>query len=107
LIFLGLTIVDSTTQISIWSNIEASLGIIAGSLTVTRPLFRVFASNATSSRSHPNSYTVLSSNRAHVELGEYGIDTGNNRNMHGAASRSETSFCRDCGIQPVQMAVVR
>ncbi|KAJ5884820.1 hypothetical protein N7495_009330 [Penicillium taxi] len=33
-------ILDATTQISIWSNVEASLGIAAGSLVTLRPLFR-------------------------------------------------------------------
>lgn len=33
---------DATSQISIWSNVEASLGITAGSLTTLRPLFRFF-----------------------------------------------------------------
>lgn len=32
----------ATSQISIWSNVEASLGITAGSLTTLRPLFRFF-----------------------------------------------------------------
>lgn len=32
----------NTTQISIWSNIEAGLGITAGSLTTFRPLIRYF-----------------------------------------------------------------
>lgn len=32
---------DATTQISIWSNIEASLGITAGSLATIRPMLRV------------------------------------------------------------------
>lgn len=31
---------DATTQISIWSNVEAGLGITAGSLVTLRPLFR-------------------------------------------------------------------
>lgn len=33
---------DATTDISIWSNVEASLGIAAGSLVTLRPLFRWF-----------------------------------------------------------------
>ncbi|KAM0115571.1 hypothetical protein ACP6JC_007860 [Aspergillus fumigatus] len=33
---------DATTDISIWSNVEASLGIMAGSLVTLRPLFRWF-----------------------------------------------------------------
>lgn len=33
---------DATTNISIWSNVEAGLGISAGSLVTLRPLFRWF-----------------------------------------------------------------
>lgn len=33
---------DATTPISIWSNVEAGLGITAGSLVTLRPLFRWF-----------------------------------------------------------------
>jgi len=33
---------DATANISIWSNVEASLGITAGSLVALRPLFRFF-----------------------------------------------------------------
>lgn len=33
---------DATTDISIWSNVEAGLGITAGSLVTLRPLFRWF-----------------------------------------------------------------
>lgn len=33
---------DATSNISIWSNVEASLGIAAGSLVTLRPLFRWF-----------------------------------------------------------------
>jgi len=33
---------DATANISIWSNVEASLGIAAGSLVTLRPLFRWF-----------------------------------------------------------------
>lgn len=33
---------DATTQISVWSNIEASLGITAGSLVTIRPIMRLF-----------------------------------------------------------------
>lgn len=35
-------IIDATTNISIWSNVEAGLGIAAGSLVTLRPLFRWF-----------------------------------------------------------------
>ncbi|KAJ5111522.1 hypothetical protein N7532_002057 [Penicillium argentinense] len=34
--------IDATSNISIWSNVEASLGIAAGSLVTLRPLFRWF-----------------------------------------------------------------
>lgn len=37
-----LTHTDATTDISIWSNVEAGLGITAGSLVTLRPLFRWF-----------------------------------------------------------------
>lgn len=53
-----------TTNISIWSNIEAGLGITAGSLTTLRPLIRFFrdASYASRSRSHnPGSFPLASS----------------------------------------------
>ncbi|KAJ5862015.1 hypothetical protein N7455_006083 [Penicillium solitum] len=40
-----------TTQVSIWSNVEASLGIAAGSLMTVRPLLRVLV----------NSFPILSS----------------------------------------------
>ena len=33
---------DATANISIWSNVEASLGIAAGSLVTLRPIFRWF-----------------------------------------------------------------
>lgn len=39
---LGQLRTDATTDISIWSNVEASLGIMAGSLVTLRPLFRWF-----------------------------------------------------------------
>lgn len=32
---------DATADISVWSNVEGSLGITAGSLTTLRPLFRI------------------------------------------------------------------
>lgn len=37
------TLLEATTQISIWSNIEASLGITAGSLATIRPIIRVLS----------------------------------------------------------------
>ena len=55
-----------TTNISIWSNIEAGLGITAGSLTTLRPLIRFFrdASYASRSRSHnPGSFPLASSSK--------------------------------------------
>lgn len=36
-------VLEATTQISIWSNIEASLGITAGSLATIRPIIRVLS----------------------------------------------------------------
>ncbi|ODM21332.1 hypothetical protein SI65_02175 [Aspergillus cristatus] len=52
-----------TTNISIWSNIEASLGITAGSLTTLRPLIRFFRKASTGSHSYsrnPGSYPLSS-----------------------------------------------
>lgn len=53
----------NTTQISIWSNIEAGLGITAGSLTTFRPLIRYFRdqSYARSYNQNPGSYPLHSS----------------------------------------------
>lgn len=53
----------NTTQISIWSNIEAGLGIIAGSLTTFRPLIRYFRdqSYARSYNRNAGSYPLNSS----------------------------------------------
>lgn len=53
---------DATTDISIWSNVEAGLGIAAGSLVTVRPLFRWFTgstynntcSNSASGRKYGN-----------------------------------------------------
>jgi cation-transporting ATPase 13A1 len=39
---IHLELSDATTPISIWSNVEAGLGITAGSLVTLRPLFRWF-----------------------------------------------------------------
>ena len=36
---------DATTQISIWSNVEANLGITAGSLVTVRPFLRIFGTH--------------------------------------------------------------
>lgn len=52
-----------TTNISIWSNIEAGLGITAGSLTALRPLIRFFRESSMGSRSYsrnPGSYPLSS-----------------------------------------------
>lgn len=59
-----LTVVDNTTQISIWSNVEAGLGITAGCLTTMRPLFRALrdTSSHSYSRSRPRGSFPLSSN---------------------------------------------
>ncbi|KAH8695577.1 hypothetical protein BGW36DRAFT_299318 [Talaromyces proteolyticus] len=81
----------TTTDISIWSNIEASLGITAGSLAVTRPFFRIFASHAGSSQTNEDSYIMLSGNRPNVVLGRY-----NTPLQHPPSSRSEGSLCGDC-----------
>lgn len=42
----------ATTSISILSNVEAGLGITAGSLTTLRPLFRLFRESPSASQSH-------------------------------------------------------
>lgn len=64
--YLGsiLIAVDNTTQISIWSNVEAGLGITAGCLTTLRPLFRALreTSSNSRSRSRPPGSIPLSSN---------------------------------------------
>lgn len=43
--------VDNTYQISIWSNVEAGLGITAGCLTTLRPLIRFLRDSSSASRS--------------------------------------------------------
>lgn len=48
-----LTLGDATTDISIWSNIEACLGITAGCLTTMRPFCRALRDTTSSSRSRP------------------------------------------------------
>ncbi|CAG8045936.1 unnamed protein product [Penicillium nalgiovense] len=45
---LSSNLADETTQISIWSNVEASLGIAAGSLMTLRPLLRVLSNSGSS-----------------------------------------------------------
>lgn len=57
---------DNTYQISIWSNVEAGLGITAGCLTTLRPLIRFLRDGSSASRSRnrtPGSFP-LSSNVA-------------------------------------------
>ncbi|OJJ32503.1 hypothetical protein ASPWEDRAFT_116810 [Aspergillus wentii DTO 134E9] len=44
----------ATSNISIWSNIEAGLGITAGSLTTLRPLIRFLRDGSSASRSTPH-----------------------------------------------------
>lgn len=46
----GLTSLDSTYQIAIWSIIETGLAIVAGSLITLRPLFRWFLDGTSSYR---------------------------------------------------------
>lgn len=56
---------DATTDISIWSNVEAGLGITAGSLVTLRPLFRWFRDpsyRSTRSRRATNSMPLSSGN---------------------------------------------
>ncbi|KAJ5233142.1 hypothetical protein N7468_006098 [Penicillium chermesinum] len=47
----------NTYQISIWSNVEAGLGITAGSLTTLRPLGRFFKGGSSGSHSHSQNRT--------------------------------------------------
>lgn len=56
---MGLTITDNTYQISIWSNVEAGLGITAGCLTTLRPLIRFLRDGSSAGPSHtPPSYPL-------------------------------------------------
>lgn len=58
---------DNTYQISIWSNVEAGLGITAGCLSTLRPLIRFLRDSSSASRSrnrNPGSFP-LSSNPGH------------------------------------------
>jgi hypothetical protein len=61
---------DETMQISIWSNVEASLGIAAGSLMTVRPLLRFLADLVSSSnrQSFAIPYPILSSWSSGEEL---------------------------------------
>jgi hypothetical protein len=55
---------DETTQISIWSNVEASLGIAASSLITLRPLLRALTnpgSSITNQHGRVTSFPVLNS----------------------------------------------
>lgn len=52
---LTLAFIDKTYQISIWSNVEAGLGITAGSLTTLRPLVRLLREGSSASNTYnPN-----------------------------------------------------
>lgn len=56
---------DATTDISIWSNVEAGLGITAGSLVTLRPLFKWFRDpsyRGTRSKKATNSMPLSSGN---------------------------------------------
>lgn len=67
----------ATTSISIWSNVEAGLGITAGSLTTLRPLFRLFRESPSASRSHgrnPDSFPL--SSRLGKNTGGTGVGKG-------------------------------
>ena len=55
---------DNTYQISIWSNVEAGLGITAGCLTTLRPLIRFLRDSSSASRSRNPGPFPLSSNAA-------------------------------------------
>ncbi|KAJ5316448.1 hypothetical protein N7476_006755 [Penicillium atrosanguineum] len=57
--YKDLELLYNTYQISIWSNIEAGLGITAGSLTTLRPLIRFLRDNPSGSRT-PRSFPLSS-----------------------------------------------
>jgi hypothetical protein len=58
------SVLDNTYQISIWSNVEAGLGITAGCLTTLRPLVRFLRDSSSASRSRNPGSFPLSSNVA-------------------------------------------
>lgn len=57
---------DNTYQISIWSNVEAGIGITAGSLTTLRPLIRFLRDGSSSGPSHTRRSYPLSNNVANL-----------------------------------------
>lgn len=65
---INLLTLDNTYQISIWSNVEAGLGITAGCLTTLRPLIRFFRDGSSASRSRNRNHRSfpLTSNVAHT-----------------------------------------
>ncbi|KAJ5199523.1 hypothetical protein N7491_011269 [Penicillium cf. griseofulvum] len=79
-VILLISFTDATTQISIWSNVEASLGIAAGSLMTIRPLLRVLITSfpmlrnwsggeGLESRSSPSTPAIGLQN--YTQVGEY------------------------------------
>ncbi|EKV16192.1 Integral membrane protein, putative [Penicillium digitatum PHI26] len=53
--YKGVDFLDATANISIWSNVEAGLGITAGSLVSLRPLFHWFRDPSSMGGSKSNS----------------------------------------------------
>lgn len=60
-----LTKPEVSTQVAIWSNIEAGLGITAGSLTTLRPLVRMLRESTSSSSSRIRTRASRSRSRSH------------------------------------------
>ncbi|KAB8235896.1 hypothetical protein ETB97_003381 [Aspergillus alliaceus] len=91
----------TTTQISIWSNIEASLGITAGSLATVRPIIRMCSrvtSAIPSQHSLLPSQLVLSKRRAPAESRSGGEDA--------YSQSTEASHPRQYQTYPPSMEVV-
>ncbi|KAB8076245.1 hypothetical protein BDV29DRAFT_154873 [Aspergillus leporis] len=64
----------ATTQISVWSNVEASLGITAGSLATVRPIIRIFTRVASTISSHSSSCPISSKREDETEERAGGVD---------------------------------
>ncbi|KAL2824403.1 hypothetical protein BDW59DRAFT_172924 [Aspergillus cavernicola] len=92
----------ATTDISIWSNVEAGLGITAGSLVTVRPLFRFFRGTGYEQqhRSHRNTSTWPlprinmdgHHRRSGGEVDELWRLSGGAEASHGWTSISQTSI---------------
>ncbi|KAF7595923.1 hypothetical protein BBP40_004069 [Aspergillus hancockii] len=75
----------ATTQISVWSNIEASLGITAGSLATVRPIIRMFSRVASSISSRQSSACPISNKRGDAGE-ERGGDDAHSDSLDGVYS---------------------